>query len=337
MQRGFYYWKSATYELSGSEKKAIRDLEVEKLYVKFFEVEKSAVFGHAPVAKTGLRIYNYSSKYNYEQDSALSSVMERLEVVPTVFVRNEVLLDLTPAEVDTLADNMVYLIKRYFVKRIHSTSNFTEIQIDCDWTPKTQENYFRLLKEIKTRSEKKLSCTLRLYPYKYPDKMGVPPVDKAMLMCYNLNNPLKFGDRNSIQDNEELESYLRGAEVYPLHLDIALPLFSWIQVYQNGAFMGVLRVDPEQVMGIAEYVEPMWYEVRKETLIGDRLLRPGDMLKVEGATPEGNRETIRLLRKHVKFDKKTTITLFHLEDQYLNQTEDDPLDQYYSAFTRDAN
>ena len=79
-----------------------------------------------------------------------------------------------------------------FIAQINSKNKIScqEIQIDCDWTKSTKDKYFYLLKKIKELSKKEISCTLRLYPYKYPEIMGVPPVDKAMLMCYNLIKPL---------------------------------------------------------------------------------------------------------------------------------------------------
>lgn len=109
---------------------------------------------------------------------------------------------------------------------------FGEIQIDCDWTLKTKVNYFAFLNALKKISHKTISCTLRLYPFKYPEIMGTPPVDKATLMCYNLTKPLESENKNSILDNNELRSYLKNTEKYPIHLDIALPLFS--MMYQNG-------------------------------------------------------------------------------------------------------
>ena len=118
--------------------------------------------------------------------------------------------------------------------------DFNEIQIDCDWTKYSKEKYFYLLKKIKELSDKKLSCTLRLYPYKYPDIMGVPPVDKATLMCYNLIKPLSQQNKNSILDIEELKKYLNEKKSSPLHLDIVLPTFYWTQLYQNNQFVQLL-------------------------------------------------------------------------------------------------
>ncbi|MEM0544143.1 hypothetical protein WFZ85_16275, partial [Flavobacterium sp. j3] len=92
------------------------------------------------------------------------------------------------------------------------------------------------LKKLKEISKKEISCTLRLYPYKYPDKMGVPPVDKVMIMCYNLINPLENENKNSILDLAELESYLISVPKYHKHIVIAFPIYSWMQVYLNKRF-----------------------------------------------------------------------------------------------------
>ncbi|MBK7469002.1 MAG: hypothetical protein IPJ43_20660 [Saprospiraceae bacterium] len=65
---------------------------------------------------------------------------------------------------------------------------------------KIERKLFLFPTKLKSISDKEISATLRLYPYKYTDNMGVPPVDKVMLMCYNLLNPLENLKQNSILD-----------------------------------------------------------------------------------------------------------------------------------------
>jgi len=71
--------------------------------------------------------------------------------------------------------------------------------------------------------------------------MGVPPVDKVTLMCYNLIKPLDNDNKNSILDTKELEAYLKNTKKYPLHLDIALPVFSWSQQIRDGKVIKLLN------------------------------------------------------------------------------------------------
>ena len=49
-----------------------------------------------------------------------------------------------------------------------------------------------------------MSATIRLHQVKYRADTGVPPVDRGMLMAYNLLPPDQAGERSSILDNREL-------------------------------------------------------------------------------------------------------------------------------------
>ena len=52
INRGLFYWKSAPNYLKTKEEKLLNDLNINKLYVKFFEVDDDSVFGFVPISKT---------------------------------------------------------------------------------------------------------------------------------------------------------------------------------------------------------------------------------------------------------------------------------------------
>jgi hypothetical protein len=203
VERAFYYWKGNS--LGQENLGQIKKLKLNKLYVKLFEVDYSEARGNFPFEKNRPRYYDFKE-------------LDSLEVVPTIYIKNGIFQYNDEKSLDKLADNIVFLINKYstevdYSDRKEQVFNYNEIQIDCDWTKSTKDKYFYLLKKIKVLSKKELSCTLRLYPYKYPDIMGVPPVDKATLMCYNLIKPLSQKDKNSILDIEELKKYLEQKEI----------------------------------------------------------------------------------------------------------------------------
>lgn len=328
VERAFYYWKSNSYSLTDAESKQLQKLHINKLYVKFFEVEKNPVLGASPVSKSILHTW----KMSYD-DPELEDRMKSMEIVPVVFIRNDALHGLSSEELDTLASNIVFLIDKRFNSQIASQDIYREIQIDCDWTATTKDNYFYLLRSIRKASGKELSCTLRLYPYKYPGKMGVPPVDRATLMCYNLTAPLASEDENSIQNNLELERYLKKSKKYPLHLDVALPFFSWIYLYRNNQFQGVLCLDIQSIDSASlKPLKPLWYEVQKDLSIGDYYLRPGDVVKVEEVSEKETLKTISLLKKYVSFDEEITVTLFSLDATNSKSYSYETLTHFYDRF-----
>ncbi|MFN8325098.1 MAG: hypothetical protein U0T80_05000 [Flavobacteriaceae bacterium] len=325
VERAFYYWKGNA--LGDENLSQINKLKVNKLYVKLFEVDYSEARGNFPYEK------NRPSYYDFKK-------LDSVEVVPTVFIKNGIFQYNDEKSLDKLADNIVFLINKYsseveYSGRKEPIFNYNEIQIDCDWTKSTKEKYFYLLKKIKELSKKELSCTLRLYPYKYPDIMGVPPVDKAMLMCYNLIKPLSQKDKNSILDIDEMKKYLNEKKSYPVHLDIALPTFYWTQLYQNNRFEQLVELSTNEVKAFAKEVKPLWYQVEKDTSINyQTYLKAGDQLKCEDISISVLNEAINLIKKNVPLDKNTTISLFDLDSSTFKQYTNEEISGLYSSFTK---
>lgn len=251
--------------------KLLDTLDVKVCYLKFFDVDWDSK--EKEVIPIGRSIMNFD----------LSGTPKRIELIPTIFITNEVFKNLNNDQLNSLAHNIYRKTQLQFnsmfatssgnsfepprgepssgpfkmtyddltwptadtVTDMHSAfENVKEIQIDCDWTESTREKYFYFLKVIKKQFKNKLiSCTIRMYPYKYPSKAGVPPVDKGMLMIYNVGDVTKVESGNSIFDKEEVMKYLNGKEVYPLKLDYAFPIFEWLSVYRNGKLIKLLPIN----------------------------------------------------------------------------------------------
>lgn len=320
IQPAFYQWSSSSFY---DYKDEIKKMNVKKFYYKIFEVDYNEVRGNFPYAKNDPDLYDFKD-------------FDSVEIVPTVFVKNEIFKHNNQKQLDELADNVVFLINR---KLSFVASNsfivFDEIQIDCDWTKSTKDTYFYFLKKVKEISKKRLSCTLRLYPYAYPKIMGVPPVDRAMLMCYNLLNPLENPDKNSILDVVELEKYLKNKPVYPLKLDVALPVFSWVQHYRNNQFKSFLNMSSREVVGLAQRTDLNWYTVTKDTTINwYTRLQAGDRIKYEDVSFEELQKATQLLKKYIPLENKMTISLFDLQTSIFDQYSYEEFTAIYSAFTK---
>lgn len=321
VERAFYYWKSDN-SLNLETENKLNSNNINKVYVKFFEVDYSEAMGNFP----------YDKMKDYGN---LFEANDALLIVPAVFVKNEIFKFNSEKDLDKLADNIVFLINKRFGERFKRNNTFNEIQIDCDWTLSTKEKYFYLLKKIKEISRKQLSCTLRLYPYKYKEKMGIPPVDKAMLMCYNLVKPLTNSSKNSILDITELKSYLNEKRSYPIHLDVALPVFSWAQLYQNNQFQKLVATSKVELKSFAKNVKPMWYEVTKDTSMGWRnYYRIADQIKYEDVSAKTIQEAIAIIQKNVALDATTTIALFDLDDYTFMNYSDEEISSFYNNFTK---
>jgi len=318
VERGFYYWKSNDY-FGFSETEKIKDLNIRKIYYKFFEVDYSETMGNYPIEKNSPNSYGISK-------------MDSVIIVPTIFIKNEIYKFNDEKSLDLLADNIVFLIEKYI--KDAEIRNSDEIQIDCDWTKSTKDKYFYLLKKIKEFSGKKISCTLRLYPYKYPEIMGVPPVDKVSLMCYNLIKPLSEKDKNSIFDLEEFKKYVNKKRKYPIHLDIVLPVFYWSQLYQNNQYEKLVNMNTEEIKKFAKPIKPMWYEVNKDTTINDVYFKIGNQIKCEEVSTETIQDAISVIKKNIELDNNTTVSLFHLDNNSINIYNREEINNIYNSFTK---
>lgn len=322
--KAFYYWKA-----KGIDDDVIAQLkkhQIHTLYVKLFEVDYSDVRGNFPFCKYKPNVYDFNK-------------LDSLKVIPVIFIKNGIFMYNDEKSLDKLADNMAYLINKYSEDVDYSghktqVFNYDEIQIDCDWTASTKEKYFYLLEKIKELTHKNISCTLRLYPYKYPDKMGVPPVDKAILMCYNLIKPLSDQNKNSILDIAELKKYIQEKKSYPLHLDIALPTFYWTQLYQNNQFIQLVDLSTADVKSFAQSIKPMWYQVKQDTSINYELyLKAGDQLKCEDVSAQDLYQAIDVLKKNIALEPGTVISLFDLDRSTFTQYSHEEISAFYTRFS----
>ncbi|AZB02346.1 hypothetical protein EG359_16795 [Chryseobacterium joostei] len=204
----FYYWKT-NLKLDQEEKKTLDQASVPYLYTRFFDVDK--VGGKfQPVAVI-------------TKDKSFES---NKQIVPTVFITNQTLLGISSEEIKFLAESIHQLVQKKS-QEYHLKIN-NEIQIDCDWTAGTRDDYFKFLKELKKVSGKEITCTLRLHQVKDKKQTGIPPVEKVYLMCYSTSSPLEKSDKNSILDVHILKSYLSKMEDYPIKkIEVALPIYSW--------------------------------------------------------------------------------------------------------------
>lgn len=335
INRGMYYWKSGSRNLENSEANFLIANKIQYCYVKFFEVKTDDIWSAVPVAKTQLHFEVDGRMHDSEAiNNWADSTLRTINIIPTIYIENEVVIELNKSELDELASNIVYLIDKYWNEKYQNEfKQYASIQIDCDWTPGSRDNYFYLLKKIKAyNAGKQLSCTLRLYPYVYSDTMGVPPVDRATLMCYNLLPPLTTFDKNSILDINELEAYLKQVDHYPLKLDIALPDFCYGLLYQNNQFEGIMSSSLKELEPHITQVRPQWYEVKKDVVIGNKFLRGGDEIKIDEINSMLLADAIAAIIKYVELDDSFTVTLFDLNENISAKYDTETINGFFDNF-----
>lgn len=317
--KAMYFWESGRESLTKAELDFLFVHQTQKMYVKFFEIENDHA-NAVPISKSVLNIKEAN--------------LTKIEIVPTVYIKNEVFKNYSEREIEELAENVYFLITKKFKEQFSTdNSKLNEIQIDCDWTISTQKNYFSFLEKFKSKGKFVLSATLRLYPYKFPDKMGVLPADRAMLMCYNLISPMETGSRNSILDLTELGKYLVGADEYPVPLDLALPIYSAALVVQNNQFVGIHYFNNESLKKSFVLAKEPWYFSKVDTVINNFYLRKGDKVKLETISAERIREALKVIRKNVTFKHGMTLSLFHLQENQVQQYSYEEVSAFYRSLS----
>ncbi|SDZ92350.1 hypothetical protein SAMN05443550_101445 [Pedobacter hartonius] len=212
--------------------------------------------------------------------------LKGLTVTPVVYITNQSLKNSAPAQMDSLAFKVHRLLSRLTAKQAVVYEN---IQVDCDWSVDTRAKYFTFLRAFKQITGKKLEATIRLHQVKYPERTGVPPVDKGVLMFYNMGRiSADLNARNSIYNYEDAAAYTAALPNYHLPLDIALPLFSWsiqiraakvIQLYAKISLQDLSdRQKFEPVYGKAVHV----YKALTSFYLKGAYIKKGDLFKFEG-------------------------------------------------------
>ncbi len=231
-----------------------------------------------------------------------------LPIVPVVYITNRTIDFLDNAGIDALATNILNFSKS-------KVAVFDEIQIDCDWTITTKDKYFRLLQKIKGHLDKGqiLSATIRLHQIKFANKTGIPPVDRGVLMLYNMA-PLKNYDTfNSIYDAQIIDSYLENITEYYLPLDLALPLYRQLVVFKNKKYFGVIREPDFFEVSKSDYFKydhANIYECVKDTTINNLYINNGSHIRVEKPL---DRTFDRFMQNISKINNNDTLNIIYFD------------------------
>lgn len=273
----FYYWKSQ-YKLDTAERKALSDNKVEQLYVRYFDIVYDESL-HKAIPQAPIQFQ--------KQDL-------QTPIVPVVFIKNKVFEQMDSLALDTLAERTIDLINQ--MNRAVGLKA-RALQIDCDWTAGTKENYFHYLHQLRRiidEHEHKtsfapmamLTATIRLHQVKYPDQQGVPPVDKGVLMFYNMSD-INGSDVNSIYDAPTSKRYLGALANYPLRLDAALPIFAWGIQLRNAQVVALLnKINVSDFAHASEFslLKENRYKVNSSLFKNGFYFKEGDELKIELVT-----------------------------------------------------
>jgi hypothetical protein len=301
LEPAFFCWET-TLHVSAEERSLQDSLGCKKLYVKILDIGRNAGSGEIePYSRT---------------DMSDSSGLKGLRIIPTVFTTNEVFQNISEEKIAWLAGKIAAVATEH--------GSFEELLFDCDWTPSTRDAFFSFLKQMRKKVPPvaRISATIRLHQYKFPQKTGVPPVDRGMLMFYNTGDVDEESERNTVFHPDDALKYLEGApKNYPIPLDLALPLFSWGLIFREGELWKIVPgpLPLEDMRSNGKWIEnpltdpftaQLW-ELKDGTFLGGHYLRPGDHLRVSAISPALLFKAASLAQK-LDLADDATLAFFHL-------------------------
>jgi len=297
-QPAFYHWE-ARLELSEAERALLDHTGARRLYLRFFDIDWPAgAAGPAPVSWLEVG----------------APPPKNLEVVPVVFITNQTFERLPEAEVEALA--------RQTVRALRSTAGDwarpVEWQFDCDWTEATRTKFFAFIRAVKATVEQPVSVTIRLHQLRYPERTGIPPADRGMLMFYNMGDLYDWDEPNSILNLSKAAPYLRGAPPYPLPLDLALPAYRWGVAYRHDRLLLLMHgLDAGDLRDSSRFAAlgPGRFELLKSTYIDGYYLYAGDRIRLEAAPADSLRRALDQLRRCGLLCGARHLAFYHLEDK----------------------
>lgn len=314
----FYFWKTV-YKANKTESDYLKNLHSHKLYMRIMDVDMDES-GSTPVPVSPI--------------SFQAKLPDTVEMVPVVFIVNNILKVTTRSQLNALAGNIVRFVNGKVQQA--GKASFTELQIDCDWTASTRENYFYLLTQLRKVKElkgKTISATLRLHQLKNQKGSGIPPVNRAMLMCYNMGNLRKYGEQNSILEISELKKYLgNNVTTYPMPIDIGLPLFSWAVAFRSKEYIGIAkRISLDDLNNKNQFVAIKNNIYRAKTNLPDYGLKTNDEVRWENVSAGNLQATATYLSPLIKADTVNVI-YFHLDEATIKAYTYDNLEKTAHLF-----
>jgi len=295
--RGMYYWKTV-FSLNDKDVSVLSRLRISRLYLRIADI-----------------IYN--QKTNQPEPSAPvsmhSAIPENMEMIPVLFITPDVFKKADNKAADSLASNILKLFSGFSKA---AGKEIKEAQIDYDWTPSTRERYFYFLEKIQNLAKKRglkyaFSCTVRLHQVRFRQQTGVPPVDRAVLMAYNMQSGPSYSQKNGIFDLNELEKYINNKTSYPLEMGLVLPIFSQACLYRNSRIIGIFKVN-----NIKDLENNKWlykamdsnYIVKHRFNVFGREMAGGDVIKIEAVNTDDIKNGVIQIKK--KVNTGGTISLF---------------------------
>lgn len=311
-----YHWKT-TFDPTQEEWDFIKNNDIKRMYVRFFDVDDDP----KPIATT---IF----KQNLPQD---------IEIIPTTFITVSACYcnswDSEGMEIDGCRELADKIVGRLLKMSQAQNVTVKEVQFDCDWTSYTEDKFFQLCAYARDTLHKlgiDLSVTIRLH------QLGVlknVPADRGVLMLYNTSNLKNYYEKNSILTHDAVNQYLaRVPQTHTLDLDFAYPIYSWgIWFDEDQYFKGILRKVDVSNKKLYKPIGDNFYEVLQDHQIDSRKVLTGHFIRWENSEYNEVMKVKKEIEAYpaLKGDRYSVI-LYHLDINNISKFSQNEIENIYS-------
>ena len=310
-ETSFYYWRTI-FSLNETERDILKETNATKIYLRYFD----------------LILPKGSIEAIPESPVQFKDSIGKLEIIPVIYIKNEVMLN-DKEDFEKLADKLLDYISQ--INKVNNI-NTSEVQIDCDWTLASKNNFMKFMEILKSKTTNTLSCTIRLHQIKYAKTTGIPNADYGVLMYYNMGK-ISADNSNSIYDRKIAEQYLSKLSVYPLPLKVALPIFSWsVQIRTNKVIgLNAKIIINDLNSNDFEKITDHLFKVNRSHYLKGSLLNKGDLLKIENISSEDLKNMASDLKKNLK-ESPSEIIFYDLNKKNIKQYEKSIYTQITTSF-----
>lgn len=317
-----YYWKTV-FNVDSAEMAFIRRHNIKRIYLRLFDVVEAPYYAES----YDEAVPNATIRISDQQFQLIQDSLSDIEFIPTIYITLPALRGAwnKPGE---LASKIVSRVSN--MCQYNKLPNVAELQLDCDWTESTEEDFFNLCDSVKgcIAREKlpwKLSSTIRLHQL----AGNVPPVDRGVLMVYNTGDYFNQDTFNSIIDPKEVEKYLDPLSDYPLHLDVAYPSYSWQLLFRERKFVGLLNGVNLADSSLFSRKGNLYAAKRDFSHNGISIFE-GDIIRKEDSDIDGILNSRQLIERHLLQRPHSTI-LYHLDNNNLSKYSSDEIDKIFTG------
>ena len=305
-----YYWKT-TFAPDSADMAFIRTHDIGRIYLRMFDViaDPYDANENAAVPNASL-VVDCNNFYNIKRN------LSEMEFTPVVYITLDGLKAMKDNE-DVFAAQIVKRVAN--MCSYNELPNVQEMQLDCDWTPSTEKQFFELCRAVREELQKmeepwRLSSTIRLHQL----SGKVPPVDYGVLMVYNTGNFDDPDAANSILHPDDVEPYLRHLTSYALPLDVAYPTYSWQLIFQHRKFRGLADGLNLEDTTLFKFDSPNNYIALQDIPYRKTIIRRGSSIRQEDSEYE------HITRVKAAIDERMTQRphsniIYHLDSKNLSK------------------